>query len=748
MRQHSASANFWFPAAPRILRATAPRGNRARPAGRRGAMGRIAFALIVACLWTGHAWGQSLLSEPPPAWLATEESGGAIGAPAPGAPAPGVFTLLEMAERGDGAEAYPFLLALFENRALPGYLGEDYRADLRSRVIQGLLHAGEGVATAQQQEGAARAFVVEFPDDPFFPEAFFYLNLALYRQNKPLEESFFFDDAARESLPAWMQSRYLVMQAEAAQRRGEVARAAAFRLAEMSGETTLRASSPAQVLALLGRMPSIAALDDFLAGYPDLEWLHAQRRFLAVNALIHAGELNAAYLSLEELERDGASAGTLEGQGGAAALKFIRDARGEIERAILTRPERIGVLLPLSSSNAALRELARDTLDGLRMAVQFRETPGTAAERVGLRVDRDLDPGIEPIRPRAGGMAFELVVKDSGNSAERAARMVEELTVRDHVIAIIGPIARGESQAALQRAEEIGVPLISLSITATLEPGSRFGFRHNKSQDEELRDIVRYATDYLGARRFAILYPRNNYGEEMVAGFWSEVSQRGGEVVGVGSFQPSSNDDTGASGGLQAVFDGLAGVDRFVPPADKALMDRVGDKKPDPMVQFDALFLPIHARGGQDLRQIAPYPATINAENAVVLGSRNWNSDTVIVAAGGKLEGAVFVDSYHRESTSEENQAFRSRHRLLFRHRPDYQTPSFYTALAHDTITMLMQLLKEPGRRSRERLAAALHEMEPFAGLTGLTSFTEAGYSVKETMLLRLQGNRMTRVFP
>jgi ABC-type branched-subunit amino acid transport system substrate-binding protein len=704
-------------------------------------LGPLILLLGALVLSAASAAGQSLLSETPPAWLATEVTAGAASeiSAIPDAPPPGLFTLLDMVDRGEGAQAYPFLLAIFEQRRLPGFLGPEYQADARARVIEALLRAGEGIASPQQQEAVARAYVEEFPDGPFFPEAFFYLNRALERQNRPLEESFFFDQAALESLPAWMQSRYLIMQSESAERRGEFARAAAFRLAELTSATALRESTRAQVLALLGRMPSLEALRAFLDSQES--WLQEQWPFLAVRVLIHGGQLNEAYLALDRMEREG------QAESGAA-LKFVRDARTDIEQAILTRPERIGVLLPLSSTNAALRELARDVLDGLRMAVQFRGPPEPPLARLGALVNQDLDPGMEPAQPRTTALPFELVVKDSGNSAERATRMVEELAERDRVIAIIGPVARGESQGALQRAEEIGIPLISLSITATLPPGTRFGFRHNKSQEEELRDLARYAMDYLGARRFAILYPRNNYGEEMLTGFWEEVSVRDGEVVGVGSFQPSGTDDSRAAAGLQAVFESLAGVDRFVTAEDKTLIERAGDKKPDPVVQFDALFLPIHARGGQDLRQIAPYPATINAEKAAVLGSRNWNSDTVIVATAGKLDGAVFVDSYYREGTGEAQQAFRARHRLLFNHRPDYQAPSFYTALAYDTVGMLMELLAQPQNRSRERLAKALREMEPYAGLTGLTTFAEPGYAIKESMLLRLQGDRMVRVFP
>jgi ABC-type branched-subunit amino acid transport system substrate-binding protein len=702
----------------------------------------LAAVLVAALAFTFVVQAQSLLSEPVPAWLAAEKDLAVEPGSGEGEPAPGILALLAMAERGEGRVAYPHLRALFldpRNLADP-----EAERDLRRRLTIALLEAGRGFAPAAEQEEAARRFVEGYPDDPFFARAFFYLSDALFRQGRPLEDSFFFDDDALHSLPPWMQTRFLTVQAEAAERRREFARAAAFRLAELESASSLRETKRQAVLETLGQIGSIEALNEFLGAHSGAEWIRAERPLLEARVLIHAGKHGEALLALENLERDGRAATP-------AGLKFLRDTRGEIEQAVLTRPERIGVLLPLGSSNAALREIARDALDGLRMAVQFSgPAPGPLA-KLGRALDRDVDParesaqGAAPSRAYEGG-AYELVVKDSGNSAEQAARMVEELTLREHVIAIIGPIARPESQGALQRAEELGVPLISLSITAAIPDGARFQFRHNKSQEEEVRDLVRYGMDYLGARRYAILYPRNNYGEGMMEQFWQEVAGRGGQIVGVASFQTSAADDSRGAGGLQAVFDNLAGIDRFLAPIDKALLDKAGDKKPDPVVQFDALFIPIHARGGQDLRQIAPYPATVDAEKKAVLGSRNWNSDTAIVATAGKLDGAVFVDAYYKESSDAANQAFRGRHRLLFRHRADYQAPSFYTALAHDTLAMLTTLLGQPKHRSREALARALHQMEPFAGLTGLTTFIEPGYSVKESMLLKIEQGRIVRV--
>ncbi|MCH8843788.1 MAG: penicillin-binding protein activator [SAR324 cluster bacterium] len=709
----------------------------ARNSLRRGYL--AAAAVLCAVLIPAQTLsGQSLLSSAPPS-LAVEppatdrRNAGADETARP----PQFLALLDMADRGEGTRAYPHLEALVERQRGAGYLGGQYPRGLHRRLLIALLKAGEGIASPANRERAARMFVDRYPDDPYFPQAFFDLIQALYRQDKPLEESFFFDQEALESLPAFMQTRYLTMQAEAAESQGRFARAAHFRLLDLLGPYALPETTRDDVLHLLGRIPDEEGLTGFIERHSDVPWLREEWPLLRARALINSGRLPEAYVALETIEQGGIART-------ASQIRILREARAEIEADVATRAHRIGILLPLGSSNTALRKLARDTLDGLRMAVQFLARQPTALEAMRDSAEQDWEPTQENEQVRPRRISYELAIKDTANSPEQAARMVEELVRKDHVIAVIGPIARSESAAAMAAAEGLGVPILALSITAAIPPGSKFAFRHNKSREDEVRDLVAYATDYLAARRFAILYPGNKYGRTMMNLFWDEVDRRGGQITAAAPFLPwSYADATEMAVGLKGIFENLAGVDRFVAPEDRELMEALDDDQPHPVVMFDALFIPISAGSSQDIRLIAPYPATVDAENEHLLGSRYWNSEEVLIAGGGKIRGAVFVDLYHRGSPSPANVAFRRRHRHLFRHRQDYQAPSFYTALGHDSLAMLTHLLEDPAHRTRRSLARALVRMKPFHGLTGLTSFLEGGRAVKESIVLRIAGDQV-----
>ncbi|HKI98938.1 MAG TPA: penicillin-binding protein activator [bacterium] len=709
--------------------------------------GLLVLALLAA---PGLARAQSYLSELPqgPATPPAAVAPAAAGTVAPEADLMHVplDTLFAMVSQGRGHEAYPALKARFDDEMVQAARtpGTDPN-QLRKTYLINLLRAGEGLATPADQEQTARAFTDYYPDDDQFPLAFFYLNEALFQQGKPLEQSFFFDQQAMASLPGWVQTRFLRMLAENAARQGHYADAASYLVTEQQSYTGLRQTTQPEIEDMLERMDDPDALMTFLQQHDSTPWLVQREPFLMAKVLLNGGQLDQALLKLDAILAQGQATS-------AADLKFVNDLKQEIRARVATRPDRIGVLLPLGSSASVLRELALETLDGLRMAVQFPDTQGSLTARLSRVLGQDL----QTIRtagkagPPVPQRRYELVIRDTANSPQRAAKEVASLVQDDHVIAIIGPIARAESAAAAAKAEELGVPLISLSLSLDIPPGSKFVFRHSKSQEEEVRDLVRYSVDYLHDRRFAILYPDTAYGHTMSTLFWQQVEQRGGKVVAVAPFEPSARvtRQSRDAVGLKEIFARFTGLDRYQSPEDQALLSTVGDSHPDPIVDFDALYIPVGPDGIQDLQLIAPYPVTVDAEHVQLLGSRFWNDSSVLVAGDGKLDGAVFVDAFDLTSANPKVEAFHARHRMFFGHHAQYRPPTYYTGLGYDTANLLMSLLNNSHNHSRKALRDALVSMDPFFGVTGWTRFKENGEAEKESMFFRINGNEIQRLLP
>lgn len=661
-------------------------------------------------------------------------------------PQPPVETLFEQVRRGNGKTVYQQLKARFKTEMLVATQdhGRDATAFHRTYLIN-LLQAGEGAAAFAEQEATARAFVENYPNDPRFPEAFFLLNQALFQQGKPLEESFLFNGEALGSLTRKMQAGYLVMLSRDKALAGEFAEAARLLLEALNSRVFTGREHQTQIEEYLGKSPDIATLRNVLRDHSQVKWLTQRAPFMLARVYLNLGIVAGATEEIRKI----VAGNLLQNQ---ADKELLEEFNAEIESRNAIRPQRIGVLLPLSSSSRLLQSLALETFEGLRMAVQF---PNGKNQEGSILIPI---PAFEPAqggdfpasKPRKNPTYFELVVRDSGNNAAQARRHVEALVQEERVAAIIGPIARAESEAAAEKAEELGVPLISLSLSLEIPEETSFVFRHNKSQVEEIHDLVRYAIGYLHARRFAILYPRSGFGRLMMKQFWHEVREQGGKIVAVSSYRRPKRLSRGRSDQVRfnEIFERFTGKNRPVDPADLELAKKLDDSLPDPIVDFDAIFIPVGPTGMRDLQLIAPYPVTVDAEHVILLGNRFWNQNGLVIAGNGKLNGAVFIDSFDRTGVRPEMLVFQGRHRTIFGHRRKYKPPTLYTGLGYDSARILIKLLNDPRHRSRKRLAQGLKKMDPYYGVTGWTRFKKTGESVKESMFFRIKRGRIVRINP
>ena len=701
-------------------------------------------ALWLVCalglLYHGAAHGQSLLSQEPRHWLASQA------AVIPEAEFPlAALTLGDLMQQVDWGLTQG-VFDEFHRRLEPELRkaqaqGRDLLA-FHQLVLWYMVRAGERDSEPEQLERIARDFVDLYPDSPDFPYVFYVLNLARAKQGKGLVESFFFDEAALASLPPQIQSDFRQLQSEEALRLGNLAGSAAYLLMEMEDPGTLQRFSIDEVLAPFASLSDPEELEAFLDAHTDRPWLDRKMPFLWLQVFLNRGQLHQAqdliyYIRMERME--------------LLADEYHQLSRSELEvqERLSINSGSIGILLPLGSSSATLRELAGNTLDGVRMVVQFPQSLLTPLGENG-NDGPALSGSAGSAEAAPAGPEITLIIRDTANDPNRAAAMVEDLVLREKVIAIIGPIARAESVAAAAKAEELGVPLISFSVTLEIPEQYSNVFRHSKSQEGEVRDLVRYAMDYLQARRFAILYPDTSFGRTQREIFWDEVKGKGGKVVAVADYQPfdrRKNNEANALG-LKKIFESFTGIDRRLGARDLDLIKEVGDSGPDPVVDFDAIFLPIGPGGARDLRLIAPYPVTVDAEQAILLGNRFWNDNTVLVAGDGKFDGAVFVDAFDRSKGQFQVEGFFNRHRLMFGHRQRYRSPSYYTGLGFDTAKLLISLLENPAHRGRKELRNALGKMEGFSGVTGWTSFSESGTAIKESMFFRIRGREFIRIRP
>jgi branched-chain amino acid transport system substrate-binding protein len=113
------------------------------------------------------------------------------------------------------------------------------------------------------------------------------------------------------------------------------------------------------------------------------------------------------------------------------------------------------------------------------------------------------------------GRQIELVIEDDACDVDQAANVATKL-LGSQVVAVIGHICSGATEAALPLYNDSGVLVISSS--ATNPPLTQSGkypnfFRTIAPDDAQANTQVRFAVDVLGLKKFAVIHDKDTYGQ-------------------------------------------------------------------------------------------------------------------------------------------------------------------------------------------------------------------------------------------
>jgi len=430
------------------------------------------------------------------------------------------------------------------------------------------------------------------------------------------------------------------------------------------------------------------------------------------------------------------------GPGAAEALpSFAEVARRELP-ATAGASGSLGVVLPLSGPFARYGEAA---LRGVILAAEiFGPAPVDGTDR------RDGARG--PGRSEAGGV--RLRVRDSAGRPARAAAAVSELAADPDVRAVVGPLLGDESEAAAAVAQSEGIPLLALTGREQVATSYPYAFRLGLTPRSEAEALAEYAVEELGVQRFAILHPRDPFGEGLKDLFWDALEARGARVVGVGRYAPEATDfaepvrrligylllDDEQRKALREREELLERAKRV--SAEKAAELRAeadeitgpGGEPLPPVVDFDALFV---ADTHERAVLLAPQLAFHDVEEVMLLGPSGWNHPDLVRIAGRHVEGAVFPEPFFAESRFGFVQDFRERYRATFGAEPDAMAARAFDAAR----LVLVQLAR--GLASREEVRQGLLTVRAHPGISGVTRIGPDGNARKRPFLLGVRGGHV-----
>ncbi len=361
----------------------------------------------------------------------------------------------------------------------------------------------------------------------------------------------------------------------------------------------------------------------------------------------------------------------------------------------------IGAVLPLSGKFAAFGNKA---LQGVELALEKHNSTEAGKKR--------------PVR---------LLIKDSKGLPKVAEKAVSELNM-DGVDVIVGPILATTADAAAKRAQELKIPIVTMTQKEGITGIGGWVFRNGMTNAAQAKGLVDYASRQ-GVKKVAVLYPDNQFGRELTAVFTAEILKLGGEVVASKDYKEGQT-DFGPEIKALVGPDFLEKMQAYTEEKEKEFKEAEKSKaKPTPtpeiepveemerpMPDFDAVFIPDYAdRVGLIVPQLAFY----DVRDVKLLGISGWNSPKLINMAGAFLsDDVMIVDGFFSGSLRPQVMDFVGAYRKTFG-----EEPGIVEALAYDTMGIVLSLIPDGGD-SRGGIKNTILKIKDYQGVSGNITFS------------------------
>ncbi len=379
------------------------------------------------------------------------------------------------------------------------------------------------------------------------------------------------------------------------------------------------------------------------------------------------------------------------------------------------------------------------------------------------------------------GSDIELVVKDSQGDVNLAGKMVEDLVFDDGAIAIIGPLLSDDSRRAALVAEELQVPIVTLTRTEDITLIGPHVFRNMVTNSQQAEALADYAMGTLGYKTFAVMYPNIPFGVELSNEFWDAVERRGGTVRGAESYE---HDATTFTAEAQSLVGRKYKEDRpeFIEKL-RALREQGLDdfhkrkalerlrKDLDPVIDFEALLLPdswqrvslvapalavediiTNACDKKDLEKIQKTTGKDKLKTVTLLGPSTWSSpknrqtqEFELVERGGKfVMCSVYVDGFYENSKRPATKTFVDNFHDAYKD----SSPTLLDAIGFDTAGILKTVIDKGAPKTRAELRDRLATLKDYEGATGTTRFDDAREAHKSLFLLSIEPKGIKELVP
>ena len=323
---------------------------------------------------------------------------------------------------------------------------------------------------------------------------------------------------------------------------------------------------------------------------------------------------------------------------------------------------------------------------------------------------------------------WKVIVEDSRGLPEGTKAAIAHLANAENVMAIIAVTGTAEAIDAAREADKWKVPLILITPKEGVTSIGEYVFQNFLTPTQQIRALVKYALDDLNCAIFSVLYPKDDYGEEMVKIFREEVIRIGGKVEKAISYSKNQTD-------FKEEINKLTGL---IVNAPQKKRDDQAENKTTISVDFEALFIP---DSSSRVKMITSQLTFYDVKGFQLLGTSLWHSPDLLKNGTEYLEEAIFVDSFFTNSFYPETSNFVDVYYTKYSREPEN-----IEALAYDTAGIIIGVLDNIEIKTRGQFAAALKKMNNYDGATGSIYFDSNRVAQKTPFILRVKDGKFEQV--
>lgn len=352
-----------------------------------------------------------------------------------------------------------------------------------------------------------------------------------------------------------------------------------------------------------------------------------------------------------------------------------------------------------------------------------------AYQRFGQRALQAIQMAVNELPTQEGPPLISLSVYDSKGDPLEVEKAIEVLAIKEKAIAIIGPILSLNVERAAKKAQQLRIPLLTLSPKDSISGKGEFIFQISFTPSEQVTALLDYTFRELGHHLYASFYPLSPYGLHFKNLFAQEVRLRGGKMMGMVAYQENQTD---FSQEIKTFFK----LEPLQPPDSKKKI--IEEFKAT--VEVDGLFIPdTHERVGMILSQMVYY----GIRGLTFLGINSWNGPGLISIGGKGAEGSIFVDGFFKQNPSHGISTFIQEFKKTYQREPET-----LEALGYDAMRFLKEILQAKTISSPHQLKEEMCRVQNFKGITGLKGFGEEGRPIRTLYILKVNKGKIEPISP